>query len=47
MLGCSVDTVGRAVRDGRLPAVRLRERDWLRFRPSDHASFVGDGPPWH
>jgi excisionase family DNA binding protein len=34
-LGVSVDTVRRAVADGRLPAVRLRERGWLRFRSAD------------
>jgi excisionase family DNA binding protein len=41
MLGVSVDTVRRAVRDGRLPVVRLRERGWLRFRTSDIERLVG------
>ena len=41
MLGVSVDTVRRAVQDGRLPAVRLRERGWLRFRTSDFERLVG------
>jgi excisionase family DNA binding protein len=31
MLGVSVDTIRRAVQEGRLPAVRLRHRGWLKF----------------
>jgi excisionase family DNA binding protein len=43
MLGVSVDTVRRAVQDGRLPAVRLRERGWLRFRQSDLEELISGG----
>jgi excisionase family DNA binding protein len=41
LLVVSVDTVRRAVQDGRLPAVRLRERGWLRFRTSDMERLTG------
>jgi excisionase family DNA binding protein len=43
-LGVSVETVRRAVADGRLPAVRLRERGWMRFRRSDLARLLGETP---
>jgi excisionase family DNA binding protein len=43
MLGVSVDTVRRAVQDGRLPAVRLRERGWLRFRRADLEELISGG----
>ena len=35
MLGVSVNTIRRAVQEGRLPAVRLRERGWLRFNADE------------
>jgi excisionase family DNA binding protein len=31
MLGVSVDTIRSAVQEGRLPAIRLRHRGWLKF----------------
>ncbi|HEY5057494.1 MAG TPA: excisionase family DNA-binding protein [Gaiellaceae bacterium] len=34
-LGVHVETLRRAVRDGRVPAVRLGERGWLRFYRAD------------
>jgi excisionase family DNA binding protein len=34
-LGIHAETLRRLVRDGRVPAVQLREGGWLRFRESD------------
>jgi excisionase family DNA binding protein len=35
MLGVSADTIRRAVQEGRLLAVRLRHRGWLKFNVDD------------
>jgi excisionase family DNA binding protein len=39
-LGVSSDTIRRAVKDGRIEPVRLRERGWLRFRRADVERLV-------
>lgn len=44
LLGVSVATVRRAVRDGSLDAVRVRENGWLRFRVADVEQLVGGLP---
>jgi excisionase family DNA binding protein len=40
MLGVSIWTIRRAVADGALPAVRIRQRGNLRFRAADLDRFV-------
>jgi excisionase family DNA binding protein len=44
VLDVHVETLGRAVADGRIEAVRLRERGWMRFRRSDLARLLGEAP---
>ena|SRR5947207_11324287 len=44
VLGVHPDTLVRLAAEGRIPAVRLRPRGWLKFRPGDLARFVGEVP---
>ena len=44
MLDCHVDTLRRALADGRIEAVRLRERGWMRFRRADLIRLLGETP---
>ena len=44
MLDVSVETLRRAVHDGAIPAVRLRDRGWLQFRRADIELMVVGEP---
>jgi excisionase family DNA binding protein len=44
ILDCCAETVRRAVADGRIEAVRIRKRGWMRFRRSDLLRLLGETP---
>ena len=44
LLGVSVCTIRRRAHDGTLPAVRLGEKGWLRFRRDDVEAFISGKP---